>query len=66
MNKTKAKTRKIVTKRFKITKTGKIVRKACGTSHLNRKNDASTASRKKRTDSVKGKFTIKVKKMVNK
>lgn len=62
--KVKAKARKIASKRFKITKTGKVKRKTCGISHLNRKNDSSTASRKKRNETVKGKFVKKVKKMI--
>lgn len=64
--KTKAKSRSIVGKRFKVTKTGKVTRKSCGISHLNRKNDSSTKSRKKREDTVKGKFIKKVKKMIKK
>jgi len=62
--KIKAKSRRVVSKRFKVTKTGKVKRKACGTSHLNRKNDSSTKSRKKRDETVKGKFIKKVKKMI--
>ena len=64
--KIKAKSRRVISKRFKITKTGKIKRKACGTSHLNRKNDSSTTNRKKRDETVKGKFIKKVKRMIQK
>ena len=62
--KVKAKSRRITSKRFKVTKTGKIKRKTCGISHLNRKNDSSTKYRKKRNETVKGKFIKKVKKMI--
>jgi large subunit ribosomal protein L35 len=61
----KAKTRKIVLKRFKITKSGKIVRKASKTSHLNRKDDSSTRNRKKRDLIVTNKKVAKkLKKMI--
>merc|ERR1712203_952492 len=37
--KNKMKTRKSVSKRFKITGTGKIIRRQCGKKHLNEKKD---------------------------
>lgn len=54
MAKNKQKTKKIITKRFKVTKTGKIIRKYANVSHLNRKDDSSQNSRKKRNVKLKG------------
>lgn len=59
------KTRKIVKKRFKFTKTGKIKRKTCTTSHLNRKNTVSKSHRKNRDQDIVGKFAAKIRKMIN-
>ncbi len=64
MAKQKAKTRKIVTKRFKITKKGKVLKKATNISHLKR-NDSKTAKyRKKRESEASKSFSKKVKKMI--
>ena len=60
----KAKSRKIVLKRFRITKTKKIKRKASNTSHLNRKDSKNAEYRKKRELIVVGAFAKKVKKMI--
>lgn len=65
MPKNKQKTRQIVAKRFKITKTGKVKRRASNTSHLNRKDSTNAEYRKKRELEVKGKFASKIKKMIN-
>lgn len=62
----KQKTRKIVMKRFKFTKLGKILRKACNTSHLKRKNDSSRRHRKAKLMEVTGKFARKINRMVSK
>lgn len=64
MAKNKQKTRKIVTKRFKLTKTGKVKRKHSATTHLGRKNSADSANRKKKEVPVKGKFKKKIKSML--
>lgn len=61
----KNKTRKIVTKRFKISANGKIQRKAGNSSHLNRKGDSSTSNRKKALIVVNKTFSKKIKRMVN-
>ncbi len=60
----KAKSRKIVSKRFKFTKGGKIERKHSRTSHRKRIDDASTRGRKRRLAQVGGKFVRKIKAMV--
>lgn len=62
--KQKAKTRKVVVKRFKLTKAGKVLRQSSKTTHLGRKDDSSTKSRKKRPIRVKGKFKKKFLKML--
>ena len=59
----KQKTRKIVLKRFKITKNGKIKRKSCNISHLKRKNDSSRRNRKDNLMNVEGNFVKKIKRM---
>lgn len=60
----KAKTRKIVTKRFKITSKGKLLRKPSRTSHRNRIDDASTKSRKSGRLRVAKGFEKKIKSMI--
>lgn len=60
----KAKTRKTVTKRFKITKTGKVYSKKANTSHLNRKDTVSAKHRKSRNSYAKKGFAKKIKKMI--
>lgn len=62
--KQKAKTRKVVVKRFKLTKGGKMLKSQSKTTHLGRKDDSSTKSRKKRLVEVKGKFKKKFLKML--
>ena len=65
----KLKTKKIVTKRVKITKGGKgnkILKKNVNTSHLNRKDDSSTRSRKKGRSLVSKSEVTKVKKLLGK
>ncbi len=60
----KAKSRKIVMKRFKITGKGKLRKKHCNISHLNRRDDSSTKSRKKHTSTVSKGFAKKIKLMI--
>lgn len=60
----KQKSRKIVLKRFKLTKKDKLIRKTCNTSHLNRKDDVSTRLRKSRNKYIIGKFKSKIVKMM--
>lgn len=61
----KQKTRKVVAKRFKITKTGKVKRKHANTTHNSRKDSADAKHRKKRNQQVKGKFEKKIKKLLS-
>lgn len=60
----KAKTRKIVLKRFKLTKNGKLMKKTANTSHRNRIDDASAKSRKSGTSQVSKGFSKKIKLMI--
>lgn len=60
----KAKTRRIVLKRYKFTKTGKIKRKHSRTSHRKRIDSSNTTTRKKRVASVSGKIAKKLKEMI--
>lgn len=60
----KAKTRKIVAKRFKITKTGKVVRRKQMTRHLKVKKSKARSRRGKEPQLVQGKFKIKIKRML--
>lgn len=60
----KQKTRKIILKRFKITKTGKVKRAHSRTSHRNRIDDGSTKRRKGRVADVYKAFAKKIKLMV--
>lgn len=62
--KQKMKTRKVVVKRFKLSKTGKVLREHSKTTHLGRKDDSSTKSRKKGIETIKGKFKKKFLKML--
>ncbi|PIS23203.1 50S ribosomal protein L35 [candidate division WWE3 bacterium CG08_land_8_20_14_0_20_40_13] len=50
----KHKTNKTAAKRFKVTATGKLLRRAGGTSHLRRKEDSSRANRKRQLVKVSG------------
>lgn len=60
----KSKTKKAVVKRYKLTKGNKLLRSAANTTHLGRKNDSSTNSRKKRKIEVLGKFKKKLIRML--
>lgn len=55
----KIKTKKTLTKRIKITKNGKLVRKQIGTGHLKVKWDASKKHRKARRLTIQNKGNIK-------
>jgi len=62
----KLKTRKAVSKRFKITKTGKVTKQTCGKGHFNSR-ETGNVKRNKRKDGVARKVMNKsVKKIMNK
>jgi len=58
--KTKQKTRKSLAKRFRITKTGKVLRRKAFKGHLNTKKSAKRKRRLGRTVQVKGKYAKKI------
>lgn len=58
----KLKTRKSATRRFRITKNGKVLRGRAFTSHLNEKRSASKRMAQRRTVLVTGEYAKKVKK----
>jgi len=64
--KKKFKPRKSVKKRFKVTKTGKVIRRSTHLRHLRRKESKRTTRRKKVPRVVTGKMAKKIKKMLGK
>ncbi|MBL7158932.1 50S ribosomal protein L35 [Candidatus Microgenomates bacterium] len=62
--KQKAKTKKIVQKRFRITKTGKVLRRGQMIRHLKANKSKSQIRRQKRIKKVKGKFVKIIKKLL--
>ncbi|PWU23336.1 50S ribosomal protein L35 [Candidatus Cerribacteria bacterium 'Amazon FNV 2010 28 9'] len=60
----KMKTRKIVAKRFKITATGKIMRRRQNSRHLRMNKSKKAIRRYSVPVEVKGKWAIKIKKMM--
>ena len=56
----KQKTRKSIEKRFKITKTGKVLRRQAFKGHLNTKKSAKRKRRLSRVVQVKGKYAKKI------
>lgn len=59
---TKIKTRKSATKRFKVTSSGKILRRRSFTGHLNTKKSKRHKRRLKNTVEVKGAYEKKLRK----
>ena len=64
MNKVKTKTRKIVAKRFKVTGTGKILRRTPNMRHLRARKSAKQIRRYRKYVEVKGIFAKKIKRML--
>lgn len=62
--KKKAKTRKSAVKRFKVTKTGKVLYRQQGFRHLRSKKSKTWLRRKKKTKQLTGKLKQKVLKML--
>lgn len=58
------KTRKSITKRFRITKTGKVLRRAIGQDHLRAKKTGHFLRRTRKWVTVTGPLAKKVKKLV--
>lgn len=64
MTKTKVKTRKIVAKRFKITSTGKVLRRKPGMRHLRRRKSAKQLRRYGHYQEVTGVMAKKIRQML--
>jgi len=60
----KQKTRKAALKRFKITKTGKVLHRGQGLRHLKSQKTKKRLRRLKQLKEIKGKFKRKIKKMI--
>lgn len=60
----KSKTRTSAVLRFKITKTGKVMRRAQNMRHLRRRKSKSAIRRYKVPKQVTGRFAKKIKKMI--
>jgi large subunit ribosomal protein L35 len=66
MAKKKQKTRKSIARRFKITKTGKILRRGSHIRHLRRKKKKGQVRAQKKPKELKGVWKRKVKKLLGK
>jgi len=64
MKKIKQKTRKGVSKRFKITGTGKVLRRAQNMRHLRRKKSKKAKRNYNLMTQVTGKWALKIKRML--
>ena len=64
MTKKKKKVRKSVARRFKITKTGKVLFRGSHVRHLRRKKSKSQIRAQKTTKELKGKWKKKIKKLM--
>jgi large subunit ribosomal protein L35 len=60
----KQKTRKSISKRFKLTKTGKILRRTIGMRHLKANKSKKVSRRQKQVNYVVGKVAKKLKKFI--
>ncbi|NMC36144.1 50S ribosomal protein L35 [Candidatus Beckwithbacteria bacterium] len=60
----KQKTRKSISKRFKLTKTGKILRRTIGMRHLKASKSKKQSRRQKQVNYVTGKVAKKLKKVL--
>lgn len=62
----KQKTRKSITKRFRVTKTGKVMRRRSFARHLNEKKPSSRKRALKRTVQTKKSYAKRIKKALGK
>jgi len=58
------KTRKSIAKRFKVTKTGKVLRRSTGMRHLKVKKSKSRKRRQKAVKKMEGRVAKKIKKIL--
>jgi len=66
MKKKKLKIKKSVSRRFRVTKNGKVLHRGSHNKHLSRKKSKSQARAKKIPQKVKGKWNKKIKKLLGK
>ncbi|MFQ5452393.1 MAG: 50S ribosomal protein L35 [Candidatus Paceibacterota bacterium] len=66
MKKTKQKTKKAAVKRFKVTKTGKVLHRGHGVRHLKSTKTKRRLRSQKRVKQLKGKYKLNVKRMLGK
>lgn len=60
----KQKTRKSALKRFKVSKTGKVLHRSCGARHLRSQKSKKQLRHLKQIKQIKGVFATKVKRML--
>jgi large subunit ribosomal protein L35 len=60
----KAKSRKSVTKRFRLTRTGKVVHRSAFNRHLARKKNASHKRRLRQSQTTGGRLGVKIAKVL--
>ena len=61
----KQKTHKAISKRFKITKKGKVIKKATGQGHFNSRESGKTGRNKRRDRTVSERITKTIKAYTN-
>jgi len=61
----KTKTRKTIAKRFKITKTGKLLKRYGGQDHFNAREPGKVTRKKRRDKTVSNAFTKNLKQLIN-
>lgn len=59
------KTRKSIAKRFKITKTGKVLRRATGQDHFRAKKTGERIRKGRKWVKIEGALAKKIKKLIN-
>lgn len=60
------KTHKALAKRFKITKSGKVIKRKCGQDHFNARESGKTKRNKRRDQGMSETLTKSIKKLVQK
>ncbi|MFH2062531.1 MAG: 50S ribosomal protein L35 [bacterium] len=60
------KTHKALSKRFNVTRTGKVLKRAAGQDHFNSREDGGTTRGKRRDRQLSGAFAGAVKKLTQK
>ena len=61
----KMKTRKTVAKRFRVTGSGKVVKRYCGQDHFNARSSSNITRKKRRNTSMSKSFVKTIKTLTN-